>query len=108
MDFGERPNKATFDREADVKIRYNADPPFKPYELTKEGYNDCFMLFAHYLCVNWSLRGAMEVSVIKNRNRFAFFIFFILTFFISSLAILVAIILFCRRKKQVSMKGGSV
>ena len=36
-EFGERPNKACFDVDADVKIRKNADPPFTPYELTKKG-----------------------------------------------------------------------
>ena len=61
-DFGERPNKATFDPDADHKIRHNANPPFTPYELTKKGYDDCMLLFAHYTCVDYMLRGAIEVS----------------------------------------------
>ena len=63
-DFGERPNKATFDPDADHKIRHNANPPFTPYELTKKGYDDCMLLFAHYTCVDYMLRGAIEVSKI--------------------------------------------
>ena len=35
-DFGERPNKATFDPDADHKIWHNANPPFTPYELKKK------------------------------------------------------------------------
>ena len=62
-DFGERPNKACFDADADYKIRNLADPPFTPFELTKKGYNDCMMLMSHYTCVDWCLRGATEVRI---------------------------------------------
>ena len=33
-DFGERPNKACFDVDADHKIQHLADPPYCPFELT--------------------------------------------------------------------------
>ena len=62
-DFGERPNKAAFDVDADYKIRNTADPPFTPYQLTKKGYEDCLMLFCHYTCVNYCLRGGTEASI---------------------------------------------
>ena len=63
-DFGERPNKACFDSDADYKIRNLADPPFTPFELTKKGYDDCMMLMLHYTCVDWCLRDATEVRLI--------------------------------------------
>ena len=50
-DFGELPNKASFDPEADFKIQNNANPPYTPFEHTRKGYEDCMELFAHfYLC----------------------------------------------------------
>ena len=61
-DFGECPNKAAFDVDADYKIRNNADPPFTPYELTKKGYDYCMLLMCHYTCVNFCLRGGTEAS----------------------------------------------
>ena len=63
-DFGEKPNKAEFDVDADYKIRNSADPPFKPFEISRKGYDDCMLLMAYYTCVNWCLRGATEVSLI--------------------------------------------
>ena len=61
-DFGERPNKAAFDVDADYKIRNTADPPFTPYALTKKGYDDCMLLMCHYTCVNFCLCGGTEAS----------------------------------------------
>ena len=61
-DFGERPHKASFDADADYKIRNTADPPFTPYELNKKGYEDCMILMCHYTCVNFCLRGGTEAS----------------------------------------------
>ena len=61
-DFGERPNKAAFDVDADYKIRNTADPPFTPFALTKKGYDDCMLLMCHYTCVNYCLRGGTEAS----------------------------------------------
>ena len=60
--FGERPDKACFDVGGDYKIRNLADPPFRPYKLTKKGYDDCMLLMCHYTCVDWCLYGATEVS----------------------------------------------
>ena len=60
-DFGERPNKASYDIDGDFKIRNLADPPFTPYALNRKGYDDCMILMCHYTCVDWCLRGATEV-----------------------------------------------
>ena len=62
--FGERPIKASFDIDADYKIRNTVDPPFTPYELTKKGYEDCMILICHYTCVNYYLRGGTEASIL--------------------------------------------
>jgi len=63
-EFGERPNKACFDVDADFKIWNQSDPTFTPFELNKKGYDDCMLLMAHYTCVDWCLRGAKEVRLI--------------------------------------------
>ena len=62
QEFGELPNKAFFDPQADYKIRHNANPPYTPFELSRKGYDDCMDLMAHYTCVDFCLRGATEVS----------------------------------------------
>ena len=61
-EFGERPNKAQFDADADIKIWTTTNPPFTPFELIRKDYDDCMLLMAHYTCVDWCLRGANEVS----------------------------------------------
>ena len=62
-EYGDRPNKAHFDLQADFKIRNNANPPFCLFKLTKDGYDDCMLLMAHYTCVDYCLRGATEVRI---------------------------------------------
>ena len=51
--FGERPNKSQFDDDANYKIRFNDEPLFNPYDLTKISYNDYIMLLARYTFINY-------------------------------------------------------
>ena len=60
--FGERPNKAQFDSDTDIKIGTNANNLFHPSKLTRKGYDDRFLLIAHCTCVDWCFRGANEVN----------------------------------------------
>ena len=52
-EFGERPNKAQFDNDANIKIWTNINSPFTPFELSRKCYDDCMILMAHYTCVDW-------------------------------------------------------
>ena len=92
-EFGERPNKACFDVDADFKIRNQADPPFTPFELSKKGYDDCMLLMAHYTCVDYCLRGAKEVRLIVVFLFYYCYVQRFLTLFLSHLKSLVSILI---------------
>ena len=59
---GEKPLQATFDANADSKIR-SASTPFRPFLQTRQGYDDCMLLFAFRIGVVFQLRGGVEVCI---------------------------------------------